>query len=134
MSERSGSESHRDVKSIARDRLRVEATWVTNAVTELFALGNVPNNRFRYIVAIYIKGNLNQTDTLQLELEDNDDNYHEKWSRIPIAPAAFIQIPVGGYDLEDSILTLTEGESLHGTVHVTGHSVNVTVAYWDNDV
>jgi len=125
--------TRRDVKSIARDRLKLEATWVTAARTELFAGGNVPNTRLRYIVAIYLKGNLVNTADIQLEKETYDGGFEDQWSRIPVAPADFRQIPEGSYDLEDSVLTLAEGESFHGTM-VTGNSLNVTVAYWDNDV
>jgi len=134
MSTHERSATARDTKAVTRDRLKLEATWVLNARTELFAGGNVPNTRLRYIVAIWIKGNLNQTVSIQLERESYDAVFSDVFSRIPVAPADFRQIPEGSYDLEDSVLTLSEGESFHGTTHVTGLSLNVTVAYWDNDV
>ena len=47
------------------ERLKTESTWVTNARTPLFAA--VAERQFRYVVGIWISGNMQVTTTVELE-------------------------------------------------------------------
>jgi len=124
------------------ERLKTESTWVTNTRTELFAAA-VPEHQFRYVVGIWISGNMQTTRTIQFEKLDEDPsdphvdaNFTMKWSPIPVAPADFRQIPKGSYSITDPIVTFEGGTSLYGKTDgvVAGVSLNVTVDYWDWDV
>ena len=116
------------------ERLKTESTWVTNTRTALFAA--VAERQFRYVVGIWINGNMQVTSTVELEksLETVPVTYEKKWSPIPVAPADFRQIPKGSYSIVDPIVTFEGGTRLYGTTDIAGMSLNVTVAYWDWDI
>lgn len=114
------------------ERLKTESTWVENGRTALFAA--VPERQFRYVVGIFISGNMQVTTTLELEKLEEDATYTTKWSPIPVAPADFRQIPKGSYSITDPIVTFEGGTRLYGKTDVVGMSLNVTVDYWDWDV
>lgn len=114
------------------ERLKTESTWVENGRTALFAA--VPERQFRYVVGIFISGNMQVTTTLELEKLEEDTTYTTKWSPIPVAPADFRQIPKGSYSIVDPIVTFEGGTRLYGKTDVVGMSLNVTVDYWDWDV
>lgn len=114
------------------ERLKTESTWVENGRTALFAA--VPERQFRYVVGIFISGNMQVTTTLELEKLEEDATYTTKWSPIPVAPADFRQIPKGSYSIVDPIVTFEGGTRLYGKTDIVGMSLNVTVDYWDWDV
>jgi len=118
-----------------RERLQTKSTWVTTSWTALFDA--VPDRKVRYVVAIWVNGNMQSTDQIEFALLPQDGSVpgdlEEKWSPIPVAPADFKQIPLGGIDVERGIILTCEGGSrLYGKV--TGISLNTTVEYWDDDV
>lgn len=121
-------------KQQMRELLETESVWVTSTRTELFAGGNVSEDDFRYIVAVWIKGNRQVNMTIEFERELEDGSFETMFSPIPVAPSDFRQIPKGSYQLEDPILKIVGGESLHGVVDLAGHSLNVTVNYYDWEV
>ena len=116
-------------KQEIRDRLVTTSVWCTPTRTALFAM--VPENSFRYIVAIWISGNQNTTNAVKFEKLKEDEEYDEIFSPIPVAPADFRQIPKGSYSIEDPIISLEGGTRLYG--QVDGLSLNVDIAYWDKD-
>jgi len=118
------------------ERLRVESKWITSSdpsnPTDFFA-SNVAERKFRFIVAIWVPGNLVQLTRIQIFKKKEDGTYDEKWSPIPVAPADFRQIPKG-YSIEDPILGLEGGTNLAASVDIAGNSLNMSVAYWDSDI
>jgi len=114
------------------ERLKTEAVWVTNVRTPLFAA--VAERQWRYVVGIWLSGDLKTTLTVQFEKLEEDTSYSMKWSPIPVAPADFRQIPIGGLSIVDPIVTCEGGTRLYGKTDLAGSSMNVTVEYWDWDV
>ena len=114
------------------ERLKTESTWVTPTRTPLFAA--VAERQFRYVVGIWISGNMQVTTTLELEKLEEDATYTMKWSPIPVAPADFRQIPKGSYSITDPIVTFEGGTRLYGKTDIAGMSLNVSVDYWDWDI
>lgn len=114
------------------ERLKTESVWVESDRTPLFAA--VPERQFRYVVGIWINGNMGQTVCVQFEKLEEDASYTMKWSPIPVAPADFRQIPIGGLSIVDPIVTCEGGTRLYGKTDLAGSSMNVTVEYWDWDV
>jgi len=114
------------------ERLKTESTWVTSDRTALFAA--VAERQFRYVVGIWISGNMQVTVTCQFEKLEEDATYTMKWSPIPVAPADFRQIPKGSYSITDPIVTFEGGTRLYGKTDIAGMSLNVTIAYWDWDI
>lgn len=118
------------------DRLQTDSRWITGgpaAPTDIFA-ANVAERQFRYIIALWIPGDLVSTVRLEIFKKDEDGDYHTKWCPIPVAPADFRQIPEGSYSIVDPIITLEGGTNMAGSVDLAGHSLNVTVVYWDWDI
>jgi len=118
-------------KQEIRERLKTVEQWVTTSWT---AIGDaVSDDEFRYIVAIWINGDMQATRTIEFSKLAKDgsvpDDLSGLWSPIPIAPADFRQIPKGSYSIEDPITRLEGGTRLYAKVD--GNSVNVTVNYWD---
>ena len=120
------------VKEDIRQRLRTSCVWVTSTRTPLFAA--VPERQWRYVVAMFMSGNLTLTTTIQFEKLKEDATYEMEFSPIPVAPADFRQIPEGQYDLEDPIGSYEGGTRLYGKTDLAGSSLNVTVKYWDWDI
>jgi len=116
-------------KQEIRDRLKLTSVWLTTSRTPFFAA--VPEDRFRYIVAIWLNGNRQVTEDVTIEKLKEDGTYEEKFSPIPVAPADFRQIPEGSYSLEDPIIALEGGTRLYGKT--SGISLNAEVAYWDSE-
>lgn len=114
------------------ERLQTESVWVTSARTALFAA--VTERQWRYVVGIWLSGDLKNTLTVQIEKLEEDATYSMKWSPIPVAPADFRQIPKGSLSIIDPIVTCEGGTRLYGKTDLTGSSMNVTVEYWDWDV
>jgi len=122
------------VKALMLDRLQTRSTWVLTSRTALFA-AVVPEPRIRYVVAIWIEGNVQQSLDLKFEKLKEDGTYEEKWSPIPVAPSNFIQIPEGSYSVEDPVVTFEGGTNFYGKVGgAEGVSINVTVNYWDSEI
>ncbi|MFB0543815.1 MAG: hypothetical protein ACETVR_03440 [Candidatus Bathyarchaeia archaeon] len=121
------------------ERLKTESAWVEYSAegvappTALFAA--VAERQFRYVVGIWISGNMQVTTGLSLyKLEEDGTTYTLKFSPIPVAPADFRQIPKGSYSIVDPIVTFEGGTRLYGKTDVAGMSLNVTVDYWDWDI
>ncbi len=119
-------------KEEIRQRIRTSSVWVTGVRTPLFA--TVPERQWRYVVAMFISGNLQQTTAISFEKLEEDATYTMEFSPIPVAPADFRQIPEGQYDLEDVLGSYEGGTRLYGVTDHTGMSLNVTVKYWDWDI
>lgn len=116
------------------ERLKTESVWVTSVRTPLFAA--VAERQFRYVVGIWISGNMGTTVCILFEksLETDPVTYETKWSPIPVAPADFRQIPKGSLSITDPIVTCEGGTRLYGKTDLAGSSLNVTTEYWDWDV
>jgi len=121
-------------KQEIRERLKTVEQWVTTSWTAIG--GAVSDDEFRYIVAIWINGDMQATRTIEFaKLAKGGSvptNLSTLWSPIPIAPADFRQIPQGGYSIEDPVTVLEGGTRLYA--RVDGNSINVTVNYWDTGV
>lgn len=120
------------------ERLKTASVWVEHSAagvdppTALFSA--IAERQFRYVVGIWISGNMQVTTGLSLYKLEEDDSYTPKFSPIPVAPADFRQIPKGSYSITDPILTFEGDTGLYGKTDVAGMSLNVTVDYWDWDV
>jgi hypothetical protein len=118
-------------------RLQTDSRWITSidrtAPTNFFAAA-VAERQFRYIVAIWISGNMNVTTNIEFYKVEEDATLTTKWSPIPVAPADFRQIPEGSYSVEDPVLTLEGGTNVAANVDVRGLSLNVSMTYWDWDI
>jgi hypothetical protein len=119
-------------KQEIRDRLKTGSVWVTNDRTPVFAA--VDERKIRYLVALWISGNGSVAANIQFERLNEAGGYDMLWSPIPVAATEFRQIPEGGYSVEDPIAVFEGGTRLYGKVPPTGVSLNVTAAYWDNDI
>jgi len=121
-------------KQEIRERLKTVEQWVTTSWTAIG--GTVDDDKFRYIIAIWINGDMQATRTIEFSKLAKGGavptNLSSLWSPIPIAPADFRQIPQGGYSIEDPITRLEGGTRLYAKVD--GNSVNVTVNYWDTGI
>ena len=116
-----------------RERLRTESVWVTGALTPLY--GVVPEETIRYVVGIWVSGNLQVTMSISFSTLKEDLTYETKFSPIPLAPTDFRQIPEGQYSLEDPFLSNAGGERLYAQAHgPVGHSVNASIAYYDDEI
>jgi len=118
-------------KQEIRGRLQTESHWITNERTLLFTQA-IAENKTRYVVAIWVKGNRQNADDIMFERLNEDATYTPLFSPIPVGPADFRQIPEGSYDIEDPVLRIEGGETLYA--RVTGMSLNVTVNYWDTEI
>ena len=121
-------------KQEIRERLKTVEQWVTTSWT---AVGDaVDDDAFRYIVAIWINGDMQATRTIQFSKLAKGGtvptNLSALWSPIPIPPSDFKQIPQGVYSIEDPVAVLEGGTRLYAKVD--GNSVNVTVNYWDTEL
>jgi len=119
-------------------RLKTESTWVmpTNISSRTALFAAVAQRQFRYVVGVWISGNKQVNVTIEFEksLETDPVTYETKWSPISVAPADFRQIPKGSYSITDPIVTFEGGTQFFGKTDVAGHSLNVTVDYWDWDI
>jgi len=127
------------------ERLKIESHYVAYSAadadppTALFQVAGVatpvPERQFRHVVAIWISGNMVQTNLLSLyKLEEDGETYTLLFSPIPVAPADFRQLPKGSYSITDPILTFEGGTRLYGKVDTEDKELNVSVVYWDWDV
>jgi len=128
-------------------RLKTRSMWVEDEWTPLFAAA-VPERQFRYIVGIWISGNMQVTATVEFgkveegaERDETTDMYEDDdivdnsgWSPVPVAPADFRQIPKGSYSIIDPVITFEGGTDFAAKVDIAGMSLNVSVAYWDWDL
>lgn len=118
------------------ERLHTDSKWITgdhDTPTDFFASA-VLERQFRFIVGIWLNGNKQVNLTTEIFKKEENDSYTIKWSPIPVAPADFRQIPKGSLSIVDPVLTLEGGTNLAAAVDVTGHSINMSVEYWDYDI
>jgi len=121
-------------KQEIRERLKTIEKWVS---TDWTPIGDaVSDDEFRYIVAIWINGDMQATRTIEFSKLAKDGSVPGDlkglWSPIPIPKEDFKQIPKGGYSIEDPVTVLEGGTRLYAKVD--GNSVNVTVNYWDSEL
>jgi len=121
-------------KQEIRERLQTKSVWVK---TDWTAIGDaVSDDEFRYIVAIWVNGDMTATRTIEFSKLAKGgsvpDDLSGLWNPIPIAPADFRQIPKGSYSIEDPVAVLEGGTRLYAKVD--GNSVGVTVNYWDSEL
>lgn len=119
-------------KEQIRDRLITDSFWITNARVAI--TGTVGERFIRYIVGLYINGNTQIATGVMVEKLEEDASYSIKFSHINIPAADNIQVPKDGYSITDPVLTLEGGTRLYARTLVQGHSVNLSVIHWDNDI
>lgn len=112
------------------ERLQTDSVWVTDARTALFAA--VTERLWKYVVMIYINGDQQKKRDVAIEKLEEDGTYTMKFSDIHVAPAANVQIPKDGFDIENPFLSCEGGTRLFAKA--SGNSVNLTVIHWDNDI
>ena len=121
-------------KEEIRERLKTVDQWVTTSWTAISDA--VSDDKFRYIIAIWINGDMQATRTIEFaKLAKNGTvptDLSTLWSPIPVPPSDFKQIPKGSYSIEDPITVLEGGTRLYA--RTDGNSVNVTIDYWDNEL
>lgn len=140
-------------KQEIRERLRTYSVWVTNTHTRLsdvtysgqldtgLSVGDVPERMMRYVVGLYINGNQQIKTGVEISVLDEGGtegtvaDHTVKFSDINVPAADNVQIPNGELDLEDIIIKMVGGErGPYARTNVAGHSVNLTVMYWDSDI
>jgi len=121
-------------KEQIRDRLQTDAFWVTNTRTAL--TGAIAERLMKYVVALYINGNTQIATGVMIEKmeEGTPTTYTVKFSHINVPAADNIQVPKDGFSITDPVLTLEGGTRLYASTLVSGHSVNLSVIHWDNDI
>jgi hypothetical protein len=118
-------------KSVIRDRLQTNEVWVTSSRTELF--GTVDSDKIRYVVGIFVNGDLAGTRNVVIEKKRNT-TYTSKF-HINVSPAEHKQLPQGGYSIEDPLLIIEGGSALYAHNDApAGSSQAITVIYWDDRV
>lgn len=130
-------------KEDIRARLKVGSVWITSLDHDdptMFFTANVPERKMRYIVMLFVPGDLSATTRIEL-LQRNEGTgtpvvyaYETKFCPIPIAAADTLQIPEGGYSIEDPVLTLEGGTNLGASIDTVGTSLNLTCVFWDSDI
>jgi len=119
-------------KQVIRERLQNKSYWATTTRTALFP-AVVPERVMRYVVAIWISGNRQVTESVTFEkLEEDATTYTSILTRVPVAPADFRQIPEGSLNIEDPVMRFEGGTRLYGSV--TGISNEIGLLYWDDDI
>lgn len=117
-------------KSIIRNRLQTDEVWITSDRTELFS---VDTDKIRYVVGIFINGDLAGTRNVVIE-KRRGDTYTGKF-QVNVAPAGHEQLPKGGYSIEDPLMIIEGGSTLYAHNDApAGSSQAVTVVYWDDKV
>ena len=115
-------------------RLITKSAWITSDdpdnPTDFFA-ANVPEGNTRFLVCLWIPGQMQNTVRMQIMEKKEDDTYEIKWCPIPVAPADWRQIPEGSYSIEDPVLRLAGGENLAASIDTVGSSLNLSCTYWD---
>jgi len=101
----------------------------------------VPERMLRYVVAIFINGNQQLKQGVEISTLNEGGTagtlaqHTVKFSHINVAPADNVQLPDGDYNVEDPLFTMEGGtRGPYGRVLQAGHSVNLTVVYWDSDI
>lgn len=121
-------------KSQIRGLLVTKSVWITSDLpatpTDFFA-AVVPEGNTRFIVALWLPGQMVNTVRCQILEKKEDGTYEIKWCPIPVAPADFRQIPEGSYSIEDPVLKLAGGENLAASIDTVGSSLNLSLTYWD---
>lgn len=121
-------------KDDIRGRLITKSVWITSDTpatpTDFFA-ANVPEGNMRFIVALFLPGQMINTVRMQIMEKKEDGTYEIKFCPIPVAPADFRQIPEGSYSIEDPVLKLAGGENLAASIDTIGSSLNLSLTYWD---
>jgi hypothetical protein len=121
-------------KSQIRGLLVTKSKWITSDTpatpTDFFA-ANVPEGNTRFIVALWLPGQMVNTVRMQIMEKKEDDTYEIKFCPIPVAPADWRQIPEGSYDIESPVLRLAGGENLAASIDTVGSSLNLSLTYWD---
>lgn len=114
-------------KEEIRDRIRIQDIWITTTRTAIFNPAP-PEAIVRNVIMINLSGDLQQNRAIDIEKLDEEGNYVLKFSRIPVAPADFRQIPLN-YDIEQPLISMEGGSQLYGTT--TGNSLQAMFHYWD---
>ena len=118
-------------KTTIRDRLQTDEVWITSSRTQLFSAVNT--DRIRYVVGIFINGDLAGTRNVVIEKE-RGGSYTGKF-QVNVPPAGHEQLPKGGYSIEDPLLIIEGGSALYAHNDApAGSSQAVTVIYWDDKV
>jgi hypothetical protein len=99
---------------------------------------DVPSDKIRYIVAIFLIGDRTTSNAVTIEKLKSghatppvSDNYETIFNSVPIAPTDVRPIPPT-FDIENPIIVLEGGSNL--SVVATSKGPNVTVIYWDNEI
>ena len=116
-------------KELIRQKLRNLQKWITTTtVTDIFS-SNVPEDKMRYIVAIFLIGK-DTTAVVNIKKKKEDGTYEDIFPNINVAASEFKPIPPT-YDIENPIIPLEGGTNLAANL-VSGTSVSITVLYWDS--
>ena len=125
-------------KEDIRSRIKVGSVWITSLdhdAPTMFFTNNVPERKMRYIVMLFAPGDLSATTRIEiLQRDEAETGYETKFCPIPIAAADTLQIPEGGYSIEDPVLTLEGGTNLGASIDTVGTSLNLTCVFWDSDI
>lgn len=117
-------------KEEIREIIRNYEVWLTeDRVAMLPAV--VDESRNRFIVQITFTGDQQVNRTADIEKLEEDASYTMKFSNIPIAPAAMVNL-APNEDIEQPILVMHGGSQLYGSV--SGNSLQVMTRYWDDEV
>jgi len=115
-------------KNIIREKLKATSVTIGTSDTDAWT-ENVPENKMRFIVAIFLIGDGTASRTVDIEKKEEDGSYTVKFDDVPIAPADVRPIPPS-YDIENPILVLEGGTNL--AFKANAGSPKATVIYWDS--
>jgi len=114
------------------EKLRYKSVTIGTTRTDAFT-SNVPEDKMRCIVAIFLIGDGSASRTVDIEKKEEVEagatqTYETIFNDVPIAPAEVKQLPQT-YDLQHPLIVLEGGTNL--TFTASGGSPKATVIYWD---
>ena len=114
-------------KDQIRQKLRTVQIDLETSAKDIFAA--VPERTMRNVVAIFLMGDgTSRMVTITLAGERTGNIF----KNIPVAPADLVQLPEGGYNIEDPI-TVVEGGCKLQAAQSAGSGVALTCLYWDDE-
>ena len=114
-------------KDQIRQKLRTVQIDLETSAKDIFSI--VPERTMRNVVAIFLSGDgTSRTVNITLAGERSATIF----KNVPVAPAAFVPISEGSYDIEDAIVVVEGGCKLQAA-QSAGSGVALTCLYWDDE-
>ena len=97
----------------------------------------IPNDKIRYVIAIYIIGDGAGSFTMNIgsgNLTTGGTPPSNYFKGIPVAPPAIVPLPQNAYDIHNPIISLSGATQPNIIGSVSGTTLHVTTIYYDSSV